>query len=301
MKKTETEIIVKTSVKIMIFNVFLAIIKIIGGIIGKSSALISDAVNSISDIVTNLVVMITGKMSHKERDARHPYGHEKFDSLVSIFLGAAILVTAFEIIRSAGTTLYQYFFNSVDIPTPHYAALAIALATILIKEYMYHFTIHSAKKANSPSLRAQAMDHRGDELASFGAFIGIGGAILGFAYLEPIASIFIGFFVGRLGFHIIKDGVSQVVDEAADEEVVTSIQKVISEFPEVYKIDELWTRQFGLKVYVDLEISLDRGLTLCEAHAISEKVHDAIEEKVPDVIHAHIHVNPSNPDCDKNK
>ncbi|MBU0997047.1 MAG: cation diffusion facilitator family transporter [Firmicutes bacterium] len=291
-EKTESVIIVKTSIKIMMINGFLAVIKIIAGIIGNSMAIISDAVNSISDVVTNVVVIISGKFSRKGKDHDHPYGHEKYESMVSMLLGVAILVTAFEIGREAVSVLYRYFVQGVDITEPKLVALIVALATILIKEFMFHFTKRNAKLAHSSALHAQALDHRGDELASFGVVIGIGGSMLGFVFLEPIASLVICLFVGRLGFKIIKDGISQVVDESAPVEILKEMKEIIRSNKEVLSIDELKTRQFGMKLYVDLEISLDGKLSLYEAHEIAEKVHDQIEEKMEDVIHCMIHVNP---------
>ncbi len=292
-QNNEAKIIVKTTIKIMVLNVFLAIIKVIAGIIGRSSALISDAVNSISDIMTNVVVMVSGKFSHKGRDEDHPYGHEKFDSMVSVLLGVAILITAFEIGKRAVSVIYEFIYFGQAIETPGYIALIVALMTIVIKEFMYHFTKRAAKKAHSSSLNAQALDHRSDELASLGAFIGISGSMLGVHLLEPVASLFITFFVARVGYNIIRSGISQVVDEAADANTIEIIKKIIYSHQEVTNIDELRTRQFGMKLYVDLEIEVDRNLSLCQAHEIAEKVHDHIEEELESVLHCMIHVNPS--------
>jgi len=292
-KESESRIIIRTTIKIMVMNAFLAIMKIVVGIFGKSTALISDAVNSVSDILTNLVVMISGKFSHKGSDKDHPYGHEKYDSMVSVLLGFAILVTAFEIGKGAVNVLYNYFKYGTEITPPHFVALIAALLTVGMKEYMYHFTKSSALKAHSSSLRAQAMDHRSDELASFGAFVGIGGSILGYHFLEPIASLIICFFVAKVGFEIIKDGVSQVVDQSVDDTTIKEIENVIYSFQEVLRIDDLRTRQFGMKMYIDLEIELNRELTLWAAHEIAERVHDKIEQEIPNVLHCMIHVNPS--------
>jgi cation diffusion facilitator family transporter len=288
----ESKIITRTSIKIMILNGFLAIIKVLAGIFGHSTAMISDAVNSISDVVTNLVVMISGKFSHKGRDEDHPYGHEKFDSMVSVLLGAAIIITAFEIGKSAVMILYDYYFNRIDIIHPELVALIVALVTILIKEFMFHFTRKSAKLANSPSLFAQAMDHRSDQLASAGAVIGISGSMLGIDVLEPLASIVICLFVFRVGYKIIKTGISQVVDQAADEAIVNRIKDIINSHDEIINIDELRTRQFGLKIYVDVEILVDENSSLLKAHEIAEKIHHEIEQNLPEVIHCMVHVNP---------
>ncbi|MBU1145048.1 MAG: cation diffusion facilitator family transporter [Firmicutes bacterium] len=290
--KLEAEIIVKTSIWIMLLNGFLAVIKIIAGVLGNSTAMISDAVNSISDVLTNLVVMISGKFSRKGIDDSHPYGHEKFDSMVSVLLGVAIIITAFEIGKAAVIIIYNYAVYGDEITPPKLIALIVAISTIVIKEGMYRFTKINAKKSRSSSLNAQALDHRSDELASFGAVIGIGGSMLGVAFLEPVASIVICFFVLRVGFQIIKVGFSQVVDQSADEEIILQIKKIVLDNPQVKGLDDLKTRMFGMKLYVDLEISVDQSLSILEAHKIADMIHDQIEELVPDVKHCMIHVNP---------
>ena len=140
---------------------------------------------------------------------------------------------------------------------------------------------------------AQAWDHRSDTIASFGAVIGIAGVLLGFAFLDPIASFIIALFILRLGYKIIMAGISQVVDKAADQTTCEAIKEIVNKHPEVKSLDDVKTRMFGMKLYVDLEIGLDYRLSLEEAHAIAEKIHDEIEEAIPEVIHCMIHVNPN--------
>jgi len=288
----EKKVIGKASVLTMIMNGFLAVIKILAGIFGKSSALISDAINSISDVLSNLMVMIFGRFSRKEKDAGHPYGHEKFDSMVSVFVGFFIIVTAYEIGKSAVNSLYGYFAEGTPIETPKLAALIVAFSTIVIKELMYRFTKKSSKKANSQALKAIAYDNRSDELASFGALLGIGGAMFGLLYLEPIASLVICLFVARVGFKAIKDGTSQVVDQAADQATIDRIMAAAEEIKEIKRIDDLKTRMFGMKLYVDIEISVDRNLPLWKAHAIAQELHDRLEKQFPNIKHCMVHENP---------
>ncbi|MDD3129104.1 MAG: cation diffusion facilitator family transporter [Candidatus Izemoplasmatales bacterium] len=292
MKAKEEKIIKKNTILTIFSNSFLAAIKLVGGILGNSSVLITDAINSISDIATNLVVFISAKFSKKEKDKTHPYGHDKFDSMVSIFLGFALIVTAIEVGKHAFTTLYDVLFENLVIDVPEWYTIVIVGITLVVKESLYRITVKDAKKAASQALIAQAWDHRSDTLTSIGALIGILGATFGIGFLEPIASLFILFFILKLGFKIIKTGVSQVVDQSADDEQVKIIRKIVLDHEEVLSIDEIKTRQFGVKYYVDLEISLDKNFSLLQAHDISEKIHDEIEEKLADVIHCMIHVNP---------
>jgi len=292
MKAKEEKIIKKNTILTIFSNSFLAAIKLVGGILGNSSVLITDAINSISDIATNLVVFISAKFSKKEKDKTHPYGHDKFDSMISIFLGFALIVTAIEVGKHAFTTLYGVLFENQIIDVPEWYTIVIVGITLVVKESLYRITVKDAKKAASQALIAQAWDHRSDTLTSIGALIGILGATFGIGFLEPIASLFILFFILKLGFKIIKTGVSQVVDQSADDEQVKIIRKIVLDHKEVISIDEIKTRQFGVKYYVDLEISLDKNFSLLQAHDISEKIHDEIEEKLADVIHCMIHVNP---------
>ena len=292
MKAKEAKIIKQNTILTIIANAFLALIKLLGGIIGNSSVLITDAINSLSDIATNLVVFVSARFSKNEKDKTHPYGHDNFDSMISIFLGVALIITAFEVGKNAVVKLYDMIFNNLVVDSPAYYTIIIVFITLVIKELLYRKTKKDAKKAASQALLAQAWDHRSDTITSIGALIGIIGAMLGFGYLDPIASLFIVFFILRLGFIIVKTGVSQVVDESASDEQVEQIKTIIRNHKEVITIDEIKTRQFGVRYYVDIEISLNQNLSLEEAHNISEKIHDDIEDSLSDVLHCMIHVNP---------
>lgn len=291
--QNEALIIKKTTAWTMFLNFILLVIKIIAGIIGRSTALISDAVNSAGDVGTAFFVMITGKMSRKENDDDHQYGHEKYESMVSVFLGVALIITVIEIAKSAIKTIYDYIALGIPIEKPTFLALIAAVLTIVIKEGMYQFTRIASKKANSPSLNAMAWDHRSDELSALGVVVGIGGAMLGVVVLEPIASLIICILILKVAIKIIKVGVSQVVDQAADAETIEEIKNVVNNQEGVLALDDLKTRIFGAKLYVDIEISVDPKISLQLAHEIAEKLHDEIELKIKNVKHCMVHVNPA--------
>lgn len=291
--KKEAKIIKKTMVWTMGLNAFLLVMKIIAGIFGKSTAIISDAVNSGGDVATAFFVMIAGKYSRKDVDNDHQYGHEKYESMVSVFLGVALILSAIEIAKVAIRTIYDYVRFDVPIEKPTYIALIAAVLTIVIKEMMYRFTIRNAIKANAPSLKAMAWDHRGDQLSALGVVIGVGGSMLGVVVLEPVASLVICTFILILAFRIIKTGVSQVVDQAADNDTVDQIKKIINQQDGILCLDDLKTRIFGAKLYVDIEISLDPNMTLVQSHSIAEKLHDDIEKQIQNVKHCMVHVNPA--------
>lgn len=289
----EKKIIVKGSAWTMGFNGVLAVMKIIAGILGRSSALISDAVNSVSDVATGLAVLIFGRMSRKERDQEHQYGHEKYESVVSVFLGVALLLTAFEIGKSGVMTVYDHLMYGTPIEPPGFIALLAGIATIVIKEAMYHFTKYFAKKANSPALDAMALDHRSDVFSGLGVVIGIvGSRYFGIDIMESLASVVICLLIVRLGIRIIGTGLNQVVDRAADKETVREIHEIVASHPGVKHLDDLKTRMFGMRLFVDMEIAVDAKLSIQEAHHIAHLLHDDIEAKIPNVKHCMIHVNP---------
>jgi cation diffusion facilitator family transporter len=238
------------------------------------------------------VVYISAIFSRREKDKDHPYGHEKYDSVISIFLGIAILYTAYEVGRAAIEKLYDFFVNGTAIPSPAWYTIIVAFVTIVVKELLFRKTKKDAKLAKSSALLAQAWDHRSDTIASFGAALGIAGVWLGFGFLDPIISIVIAVFILRLGIKIINSGINQVVDQAADDLTVEKIKEIADKYKEVKSIDEIKTRKFGMKMYADLEIGLDYSLTLEAAHNIAEQLHDEIEQKIPDILHCMIHVNP---------
>ena len=291
--KEEAKIIKKNTVFTIIINSFLAIMKMLAGILGHSSVLISDAINSIGDIVTNIVVYISAIFSRKEEDNKHPYGHDKYDSIISIFLGVAIVFTAIGVGKNAIVKLYDYFVNGIGIVTPKWYALLAALLTIAIKEFLFRKTKNDALKSKSSALMAQAWDHRSDTIASFGAVIGILGAMNGLGFLDPIASIIIALFILHLGYKIVLVGISQVVDQSANPDIEVQIIKIVKGYKEVKSLDVIKTRMFGMKIYVDLEIGLDYSLTLENAHCIAEKIHDDIKSSIPEVLNCMIHINPN--------
>jgi len=293
--KLEERIIKKNTLMTMIINAFLAAMKMLAGIFGKSSVLISDAINSLGDIATNAVVYISAIFSRKGHDKDHPYGHEKIDSIISIFLGVAIIITAFEVGREAIYKLYDFFANGIGIATPKWYALLAAAVTIGVKEFLFQVTKRDAKKARSGALLAQAWDHRSDTIASFGAIVGISGVLLGAPYLDPIASLMITFFILRVGYRITASGVAQVVDKAADPLTEQTIRDIVAKYSEIQSLDVIKTRMFGMKIYVDLEVSMDFQLSLEKSHAVAQKLHDEIESALPEILHCMIHCNPFYP------
>ena len=269
-------------------NAVLSLFKLLAGVLAHSGAMISDAVHSASDVLSSIIVIIGVKLSVRAPDKEHPYGHERFECVAAIVLAVVLAVTglligykAFDSIEGRGTQ-----------PIPGLLALVAAAVSIVVKEAMYWYTRHYGKRLNSASLMASAWDHRSDALSSIGALIGIAGARLGHPVMEPIASLVICLFILKAAYDIFRDAMSKMVDRACDAETEKSLSDCVLSEKEVRGIDRLRTREFGSRIYVDLEIRLDGTLSLYEAHAIAERVHDRIEHEFPMVKHIMVHVNP---------
>lgn len=290
MEQNFSKIANKVSIVTIIENVMLAIFKLIAGIVAHSSAMISDAVHSASDVFSTFVVMIGIKLASKEPDKEHPYGHERLECVAAILLSIILFATGAMIGINAFKTIIAG--NYKDLQVPSILALIAAIVSILAKEGMYWYTRYYAKKLDLGALMADAWHHRSDAFSSIGALIGIAGAMLGFPIMDSIASLVIFIFIAKAAFDIFKDAMDKMVDHSCDEETEKAIYDCAMKKEEVLGIDLLQTRIFGNRIYVDLEIRLDECYTLKEAHNIAEMVHDDIEKSFPKVKHIMIHVNP---------
>jgi len=272
-------------------NVFLSLFKLIAGIIAHSGAMISDAIHSASDVFSTFIVMIGITLSHRSSDKDHQYGHERFECIASIILAVLLFATGLGIGKAGLNTILEGHYESLQIPGV--LALVAAIVSILVKEWMYWITRNAAKKVNSGALMADAWHHRSDALSSIGAFIGILGARLGFPILDSVASLVICFFIAKAAYDVFKDATNKMVDKSCDEDTVNEMKQLILAEEGVLGIDDIRTRLFGCKIYVDIEIAADGNLTLHESHAIAERVHDDIEAHFTDVKHCMVHVNPA--------
>ncbi|MDD6483812.1 MAG: cation diffusion facilitator family transporter [Clostridiales bacterium] len=282
----------RVSVVSIIINTILSAGKLAVGILAHSSAMVSDAVHSASDVFSTIAVIIGVNLSAKDSDGAHPYGHERLEDVFSIILAVLLFVTGAGIGLSAIKAIFSSNYAAALVPGA--AALIAAVVSIVVKEGMYHYTAHAAKKINSTALMADAWHHRSDALSSVGSFVGILGARLGFPICDPIASVIICLFILKAAVDIFISAINQMIDKACDPEVTASMSKLICEQEGVVCIDLIRTRCFGAKIFVDVEIGADGELTLYEAHDIAQRVHDCIESEFPDVKHCMVHVNPKN-------
>ena len=278
---------VKTSWITVLVNVVLSAFKILAGVIGNSSAMIADGAHTLSDVLTTFVVLLGLKVSSKEADEEHPYGHEKYESVFAKILSILLLLTGIFIGYEAIKVLISGEFRK-----PKLIALIAAFLSIVIKEGMYWYTIKVAKKIKSISMEADAWHQRSDVFSSIGTFMGILGAQLHFPALDPIAGIIVSFFIIKVGVSLYIKSVKELVDESAGDDSIQKIKDIIAVVDGVRKIKNLKTRVFGNKIYVDIEILVDSHISVKSGHDIAEKVHDKLEIEMTDIKHCMVHIEP---------
>lgn len=289
MNENMEKIAMKVSIISIIANVVLAAFKLVAGILAHSSAMVSDAIHSASDVFSTFVVMIGIKIASKEPDEEHPYGHERMECVAAIILATILCITGLGIGKNA---LEFITGNSSEVSAPGMLALIAAIVSIIVKEAMFWYTRHYAKMIDSGALMADAWHHRSDALSSIGAFIGIIFARMGYVMMDSIACLVICVFIVKAAYDIFKDAIDKMVDKSCSSEVEAEIRTIVMSVDGVKGIDSLSTRLFGNKMYVDIEIRADGEKTLNETHEIAEAVHDSIEAQFEKVKHIMVHVNP---------
>lgn len=287
----ESAVIRKLSFVSIFGNAVLSGFKLFAGVFGHSGAMISDAIHSFSDVLTTLIAWIGVKISKKDSDPGHPYGHERLECIASLILGAVLAMTGLGIGKMG---IENIIFRKYEmIAVPGMIALIAALVSIGVKEGMYWYTRYYAKRIHSSAFLADAWHHRSDALSSIGSLIGISGARLGYPVLDSVASVVICLFIVKVSYDILKDSIVKLLDTSCGEDYEEEIREFVSGQRGVICVDLLRSRMFGNKVYIDLEIQVDGKICLKDAHDVAEKVHSKVERRFPDIKHVMIHVNPA--------
>lgn len=288
--QSSKKIIMRVSNISIVVNVLLSAIKFVVGVIANSGAMISDAVHSVSDVFSTIIVMIGANAAAKDPDEEHPYGHDRMECIAAIVLAIVLFITGIGV----GITGVKKIFggNYGDLAVPGALALVAAVISIVVKEGMFWYTRFYGKKVDSTALLADAWHHRSDALSSVGSFVGILGARLGFPICDPLASVVICLFIVKAAYNICKEALDKMVDKSCDDETERKMSDLIKSQEGVISLDLLMTRMFGSKLYVDVEIGADENTPLRDSHAIAENVHNAIEANFPKVKHCMVHVNP---------
>ena len=274
----------------IIGNVILSLFKFMAGVLGHSSAMVSDAIHSLSDVLATFIAWLGIRLSMQAPDREHPYGHERLECVASLLLGTILFGTGLMIGLTGLHTIFAGHYD--ELQSPGSVALVAAVVSIATKEGMFWYTRHYAKVLNSAAFMADAWHHRSDALSSIGSLIGIGGAMLGFPILDPLASVAIAICIIKVAYDILKDAVAKMLDTACSSEYEKQLADFIAAQDGVDRLDVLHTRMFGNKIYIDAEISVDGNKSLTEAHEVAENVHNQVEQNFDNIKHIMIHVNP---------
>lgn len=279
---------VVTSTISLIINILLGIIKLVIGIRGNSQAILADGIHTLSDVVTTVIVLIGLKISSREADSSHHYGHERFESVFAKLLSIFLVLTGSYI----GYEAYKSLSQVNVIGRPKSIALVAAVISILIKEAMYWYTIKVARKIKSTSMEADAWHHRSDVFSSIGTFIGVLGARLGFTALDPIASLIVSILIIKVGIDLYIKSIRELVDESASSQTMREIEGLVYRTKGVKGIKSLKTRTTGNSIHVDLEIFVDSNISVKEGHCISEEVVKMVKEGINEVKNCMVHIEP---------
>jgi cation diffusion facilitator family transporter len=275
-------------------NVALMICKLIAGLVGHSSAMIADAVHSLSDFVTDIIVLAFVSVSAKPQDSSHDYGHGKFETIATFFIGLALVAAAAGIIVSGVLSLIDWARGaSLEAPGP--MALWAALLSIVVKEAFYQYTAYKGKKLNSQAVIANAWHHRSDALSSIAAAIGIGGAILlgdRWTVLDPIASIVVGLFLVKVAVELLKKSIGELTESSLPQDTEQEIEDIITSFPEISEPHNLRTRRIGNRIAVEAHIRMDGNMPLIDAHNLTSRVEHKLKERFGDDTHITLHMEP---------
>lgn len=269
-------------------NVFLAVLKILGGWFGSSHALVADGIHSLSDLATDGLVLLAAKHGAEDADEEHPYGHARFETLATVVLAAVLILVAFGIAYDAIWRL----FDPESLSKPELVALIAAMISVVAKELLYHYTVAVAKKHRSNLLRANAWHHRSDAISSIIVVVGVIGSMAGLVYLDGIASVLVAFMVAKIGWDLGWSSVRELVDRGLDAEDVAAIRAKIMEVDGVKAMHDLRTRLMGGNAFVDVDILVESTLTVSEGHRISAEVLKHLYEEIDEVVDVTVHVDP---------
>ncbi|MDE6086484.1 MAG: cation diffusion facilitator family transporter [Muribaculaceae bacterium] len=279
-----------------IVNISLVILKLAGGIIGRSSAMIADAIHSISDFLTDIIVLIFVRIAGKPRDQGHDYGHGKFETLATLIIGCLLSLAGIALMIE-GIEKVAASINGQELPRPTLLALIAAVVSICAKEWLYRYTVMTGKHLNSQAVIANAWHHRSDAISSIGTLIGIAGAMfLGEKYriLDPIAAIIVSIFIIKSGYDIMKPCFAELLEASLPPDVEQEILKTVKNIDGIKYVHNLRTRRIGNNIAIDLHAKMNGDMSLNEAHAIATKAEQAIREKWGKDSFINIHMEPIN-------
>ncbi len=279
-------------------NLILLLFKFVAGIWGHSSAMLADAVHSLSDFVTDVVVIVFVNISSKPKDAGHDYGHGKYETLATSIIGLALLVVGVSLFWDSLHKVFDYWVLGEPLESPGWIALMAALVSILIKELLFQITYRVGKRQNSQAVIANAWHHRSDALSSIGTTLGIGGAILlgpDWHVLDPLAAMVVSVFIVKVSLELMIPAINDLLEQSLPKEVENEILSIISENPKVQEPHNLRTRRIGNDFAIEVHIRVDGDMSVREAHALTKEIERKLYQKYGNTTHVVIHVEPFRP------
>lgn len=277
-----------------IINIVLLVFKFVAGIVGHSGAMIADAVHSLSDSLTDVIVLLFVHISGKPQDKSHDYGHAKFETLATTLIGIALLAVAISIIYQGGMRI-GLWLGGQELPAPGLLAFWAALVSIVLKEGVYQYTVHAGQKLDSQAVIANAWHHRSDALSSIGTAVGIGGAaLLGsrWTVLDPLASLVVGAFIVKVAIVLLKNGVDELTERSLPDFVEAEILEIVTAYPDVVEPHHLRTRCIGHRYAIELHIRMNGDMTLRQAHERTTIIENQLRKHFGEHTHVALHVEP---------
>lgn len=291
---TREKSIYKVTLQGSIINALLVVFKYTAGILGSSAAMIADATHSLTDFLTDIIVMLFVRLSAKPQDKDHDYGHGKYETLATAIIGIALAVVGIALLYSGLSSIYRAC-RGESLESPGLIALAAALISIALKEWTYRFTLKTGRATNSPAVIANAWHHRSDALSSIGTAVGIGGAILlgsRWAILDPIAASIVSLFIIKAAFGLLRQSTGELLEQSLPDDIEKNIMQIAQSEPDVSGMHHLCTRRLGNHIAIEMHIRMPAGLSLYEAHRHASHIEQRLKDTYGPATHVVIHMEP---------
>lgn len=291
---TREKDIYKVTIVGTIVNAVLVAIKFVAGFVGRSSALVADAVHSLTDFISDVIVLVFVRISGKPRDEEHGYGHGKFETLATLIIGVLLAAAGIGLLVNGAMQVWHSLHGG-ELPEPTWIALAVAIISIIAKEALFHYTIREGRRLNSDAVVANAWHHRSDSISSIGTMIGIGGAMFfgqKWRILDPLAAVVVSFFIIKAGYDIIKPAINELLEASLPKEQTDEITDIIRSVEGVKGLHNLRTRKVGSSIAIDVHVKMDGNLRLTEAHEIASRIEKAIRSRFGEGSMIYVHMEP---------
>ncbi len=269
-------------------NVFLTLIKIGIGLLGQSASLIADGIHSLSDLLSDIFVIIAIKLGSREADHDHPYGHRRFETIATVLLGGLLVLVAMGITWDS----FERLLVPEKLLLPNQQTLAIAVISILANEWLYHYTKRIGEETRSKLLLANAWHHRSDALSSVVVVLGIGAVFFGYPFADAVAAVIVALMIGKMGVSLVSESIHELVDSSLPEDDVRDIRRTIKDTHGVQSIHLLRTRRMGEDAYVDAHIVVDSRISVSEGHMIGDEVKEKLKTQFDQVVDVLVHIDP---------